>query len=117
MSISDLGNPILSKFAIASARSAPTVRADGSLSRVGVSVAVEVAAPAGEGVDGTTVAVVLAWKGAAGWAGVAVVAGAGVDGALAVDGPATDAATDAGGALGFEIVRTENRGDVNAVYL
>lgn len=103
---------MLSKFAIASARSAPTVRADGSLSRVGVSVTVEVAAPAGEGVDGTTVAAVLVWDGAAGWAGVAVVAGAGVNGAFAVDGPAMDA----GGALGFPNVRTENEGGVDVAY-
>jgi hypothetical protein len=89
------------------------VRADGSLSRVGVSVATEAAAPAGEGVDGTTVAAVLVWVGAAGWAGVATVAGAGVAGAFAVDGPAVDAGT----ALGFEIVRSKISGHVNLVYL
>ena len=44
---------------------------------------------------------------------MAMVAGAGVAGAFDVDGPAADA----GGGLGFRIVRTESWEDVNVVYL
>ncbi len=94
ISICDLSNPILSRFAIASARWAPIVIDEGSVNDlvvVGVS-AVVAAAPAGEGVAGAAAVVeVLAGAGAA---GVATEAGAGVDGAF------EDVAAAAGAALG-----------------
>lgn len=92
-----------SRFVIASARCAPIVSADGSLNCAAagvVSVELVIAAPAGEGVEGTAAtAEVLDGAGAAGGAGVAAEAGAGVDGAFEED------AADAGAALGYKLVR------------
>jgi hypothetical protein len=97
VSMEALSNPMLSKFATASARCAPIVRVDGSLNcgaTGGVSVVVEgTPAPAGEGVEGTFVVVEALATGAGGGAGVAADdAGAGVDGVFEEDAAAAGAA-------------------------
>lgn len=71
-SISALGNPILSIFATAAARAAPSARVEGSLKCASFVVAAPVVRAAGEGVDGMFAGAsdVGAGTGAAGMAGV-----------------------------------------------
>lgn len=86
-SICDLSNPMLSKFAIADARSVPSAKADGSLKLpLPVAVAVE-PVEAGVGVAGVVsdVGFGAAAGAAEGTAGVEVTACAGVDGGCAED--------------------------------
>ena len=94
-SISALGNPILSIFAIASSRCEPNVRADGSL-KVVLSAPAAAAAGTGEGVAGAFAVLLEAGAGAAGAAGVEAGAAAGVDGGFEVDVDAV------GAALGYQ---------------
>ena len=95
-SISALGKPMLSMFAIASSPCAPMVRADGSL-KLAPSVDATAAGPgagagAGDGVDGASNVVLdVAGAGAAGTAGVFAVTGVGVEGAFGVDEEAAGA--------------------------
>ena len=98
-SISALGKPMLSIFAIASSRCAPRVRADGSLKLApsADAAAAGAGAGAGDGVDGAF-DVVFDMAGA-GAAGVCAIAGAGVEGAFEEDEEA------AGAALGWSIIR------------
>ena len=103
-SISALGKPILSIFAIAESRCAPRVRADGPL-KFPSSVPVA-AAGTGDGVAGAFGVVLDAGAGAAGGTGVeaGIGGGAGVEGALA-----EEAAEElAGAALGYS-PRSEHR--------
>lgn len=92
-SISALGKPIFSIFAITSSRCAPSVRADGSLKLGPSADAAAAGAEAGDGVDGGfDVVFDVVGPGAAGAAGVCAVADAGVEGALEVDDEAAGAA-------------------------
>lgn len=88
-SISTRGKPIVSIFAIAAFRWAPSVNADGSL-KLPLSI-VEVGG-AGDGVEGAFDVELGAGTGAAGVAGVCVALVAGVDGGLAADDDPADPA-------------------------
>lgn len=84
-SICDLSNPMLSKFAIADARSVPSAKADGSL-KVPVPAAIEVE-PVGAGVGVAGMVSDVGFGAAAGagggTAGVEITACTGVDGGCA----------------------------------
>ena len=97
-SICDLSKPMLIKFVTAAARSAPTVKAEGSLNPPPSVAVVEEVVDAGVGVEGTISGVGLkAGAGAAGGPGVEAIAGAGVEGSCA---GADAAEEDAGAVLG-----------------
>lgn len=88
---------MLSMFAMAASRWAPSVRADGSLKFPSSAVVPSEPVGAGDGVAGALEVVLDAGAGAAGGAGVDAAAGAGVEGALAEEAPAEVA----GAALGL----------------
>lgn len=101
-SICDLSKPILSRFAIAADRSAPSVKADGSLKLPPSAVVPVVAVDAGVGVDGTSAAGFDAGAGAGGGAaGVDATAACGVDGAAAEEDAVVEVA---GAALGCSYI-------------
>ena len=106
-SISVRGKPILSIFAMAAVRSAPSVKADGSL-KFPPSAVVAVAADAGVGVEGRSADEVLgagcAWAGAAGAEGVCAIVGTGVEG-MGVAGAAGELA---GGGFGCYFISTSD---------
>lgn len=92
-SICDLSKPMLSISAICAALSAPIARPEVAPEGVDGMTGAAVPAPAGEGVAGMALVVVLVdWAGAAGGAGVEALAGAGVEGGFEVEAAAAGAA-------------------------